>query len=252
MSETNQKTFWEHLDDLRGSIVRCVVVIAVFAIAAFLFKDVMFDIILAPKYDDFVTYSFFNSLFEGAFANFNVELINTGLAKQFLLHIKAAFSFGVMCASPYVLYMLFSFVSPALYAHERRKARLVVVGGYVMFVLGVLLSYFLIFPFTFQFLGTYQVSGEVANLISIESYMDTLVMLCLMMGIVFELPVVAWILSKMGLVNASFLRKYRRHAIVAILIVAAVITPTADVFTLCLVSLPIYLLYEVSVLIVRR
>jgi sec-independent protein translocase protein TatC len=127
-----------------------------------------------------------------------------------------------------------------------------VVGGYVMFVLGVLLCYFLVFPFTFQFLGTYQVSGEVDNLISIESYMDTLIMLCLMMGIVFELPVVAWILSKMGLIDASFLRKYRRHAIVAILVVAAVITPTADVFTLCLVSLPIYLLYEVSVLIVRR
>jgi sec-independent protein translocase protein TatC len=127
-----------------------------------------------------------------------------------------------------------------------------VVGGYVMFVLGVLLCYFLVFPFTFQFLGTYQVSGEVDNLISIESYMDTLIMLCLMMGIVFELPVVAWILSKMGLIDASFLRKYRRLAIVAILVVAAVITPTADVFTLCLVSLPIYLLYEVSVLIVRR
>lgn len=252
MSESQQKTFWEHLDDLRGSVVRCVAVVVVFAVVAFFFKDCMFSIILAPKYDDFVTYCFFNKLFAGAFSNFNVELINTGLAQQFLLHIKAAFSFGVMCASPYVIYVLFSFVSPALYAHERRRARGVVVGGYVMFVLGVLLCYFLVFPFTFQFLGTYQVSGEVDNLISIESYMDTLIMLCLMMGIVFELPVVAWILSKMGLIDASFLRKYRRHAIVAILIVAAVITPTADVFTLCLVSLPIYLLYEVSVLIVRR
>ena len=122
MSESQQKTFWEHLDDLRGSVVRCVAVVVVFAVVAFFFKDCMFSIILAPKYDDFVTYRFFNKLFAGAFSNFNVELINTGLAQQFLLHIKAAFSFGVMCASPYVIYKLFSFVSPALYAHARHSS----------------------------------------------------------------------------------------------------------------------------------
>ena len=127
-----------------------------------------------------------------------------------------------------------------------------VVGGYAMFVLGMLLNYFLIFPFTFRFLGTYQVNAEVVNMITLESYMDTLLMLSLMMGILFELPMVCWLLGKLGILTKDFMRHYRRHAIVAILVVAAVITPTSDIFTLTLVSLPIWLLYEASILFVPR
>lgn len=151
---------------------------------------------------------------------------------------------------PYVLYELFRFVSPALYARERKYAFRVVGSGYVMFMLGAALSYFLIFPLTFRFLGTYQVSSEVENQIVLESYIGTMMMLNLMMGIVFEIPVLSWLFAKMGFISASFLRKYRRHAVVILLVIAALITPTADIVTLILVGLPMYLLYEVSILVV--
>lgn len=121
-----------------------------------------------------------------------------------------------------------------------------------MFVLGVLLSYFLIFPLTFRFLGTYQVSGDVANLITLDSYISTLAMMCLAMGIVFEIPILSWMFAKFGFLTADFMRKYRKHAIVLILVVAAIITPTSDVFTLLLVAMPMWLLYEASIFIVKR
>lgn len=121
-----------------------------------------------------------------------------------------------------------------------------------MFVVGVLVSYFLIFPLTFRFLGTYQVSGDVVNLITLDSYISTLVLMCLSMGIVFEIPILSWLFAKLGLLSADFMRSYRKHAIVIILIVAAIITPTSDVFTLSLVALPMWLLYEVSIWIVNK
>ena len=121
-----------------------------------------------------------------------------------------------------------------------------------MFMIGVAVSYLLIFPLTFRFLGTYQVSVDVANMVTLQSYMSTLMMMSLTMGLVFELPVVIWLLSRMGIVSSGFLRKYRRHAIVIILVIAAVITPTSDIFTLLLVSLPMYMLYEISILISKQ
>ena len=169
-----------------------------------------------------------------------------------MVHLKAAFAVGFLVASPYILHVLYSFVSPALYRSERRVAVRLVGGGYLMFIIGVALNYFLIFPLTFRFLGTYQVSADVPNLISLESYMSTLLMLSLAMGLMFELPVLSWLLARMGFVSADFMRRYRRHAVVAILVVAAVITPTADVFTLSVVSLPIYLLYELGIVIAAR
>ena len=158
----------------------------------------------------------------------------------------------LLVVSPYVLYVLFHFVAPGLYTHERRYALGAVSSGYVMFLLGVLLNYFVIFPLTFQFLGTYQVRGDVSNVISLESYISMMLMLCLVMGVVFELPVVSWLLAKMGILHAEQMCRYRRHAVVVILIVAAVITPTGDPFTLSLVALPIYLLYELSIFVVRK
>lgn len=121
-----------------------------------------------------------------------------------------------------------------------------------MFMIGIAVSYLLIFPLTFRFLGTYQVSVDVANMVTLQSYMSTLMMMSLTMGVVFELPVVIWLLSRMGIVSSGFLRKYRRHAIVIILVIAAVITPTSDIFTLLLVSLPMYMLYEISILISKQ
>ena len=176
--------------------------------------------------------------------------MNTGLTEQFMIHLKTAMCAGLLLASPYVIYQLFRFVSPALYDNERRYATLLVASGYLMFLLGTLLNYFLIFPLTVRFLGTYQVSQEVANMLTLQSYVDTLLSMTLVMGIVFELPVVCWILGRMGLLTAPMMQAWRKHAVVAILVVAAVITPTTDAFTLLVVALPIWLLYEMSILIV--
>ena len=255
MSKDEGLSFWDHLDVLRTIIIRIILVTVVCGIVAFLFKEELFAVVLAPRNPDFVTYRLLVRVsgFFGGDAPDNpvIQLINTGLAEQFVIHMKTALCAGVLCASPYTLYQLFRFVSPALYANERRFALPIVVGGYVMFMLGVLISYYLIFPLTFRFLGTYQVSEDVVNMISLQSYMSTLTLMRISMGIVFEMPVVAWLMARMGLLTASFMNRYRRHAIVVILIVAAIITPTSDIFTLLMVSLPMWLLYEVSVCIVR-
>lgn len=253
--ETNKQSFWEHFDVLRTAIVKIAAVAVGFGIAAFCFKEGLFAVVLAPKDDGFVTYRLFNRIAAwagGETGSFAVQLINTGLAQQFIIHMKAALCAGILCASPYILYQLFRFVSPALYANERKYVVRVVGGGYAMFVVGVLVCYFLIFPLTFRFLGTYQVSGDIANLITLDSYISTLVLMCLSMGIVFEIPILSWLFAKLGFLSADFMRRYRKHAIVIILVVAAIITPTSDVFTLSLVALPMWLLYEVSIFIVNK
>lgn len=238
-------TFWDHLDELRSVIIRVLVVTVVAAAVAFCLKDELFAVVLAPRTSDFITYRLMGV------EPFSIHLMNTGLTEQFMIHLKTAMYAGLLAASPYVIYQLFRFVSPALYDNERKYATMLVGSGYVMFMLGTALNYLLIFPLTVKFLGTYQVSEDVANMLTLQSYMDTLIMMSLVMGIVFELPVVSWILAKMGLVNASLMKAWRRHAIVSILIVSAIITPTTDAFTLFIVALPIWLLYELSIVIVR-
>lgn len=256
MTDNNSAmTFWDHLDVLRGSLLRMAVVTVACAVVAFAFKDAVFAAILAPKHDDFILYRLLagvNSwLADGSPSSFHVELINTGLAEQFKIHVKTSLYVGLMAASPYCLYELFRFVSPGLYRKERRYGVRAVVSGYVMFLLGVALCYFLIFPLTFRFLGTYQVSPDVENLITLQSYMDTLLVMCFLLGILFELPIVCWVLGKLGILRRTFMRRYRKHAVVVILVVSAIITPTSDIFTLCIVALPICLLYEVSTFLVK-
>lgn len=257
MIQNNDKqSFWEHLDVLRGAIMKIALVTVIFGIIAFAFKEPLFAVVLAPKGADFITYRWLsiigNLLPDSEMSDFDVQLINTGLAEQFIIHMKTAMCAGLLCASPYMLYQLFRFVSPALYSNEREYAVKIVGWGYVMFLVGVAISYFLIFPLTFRFLGTYQVAGDVVNMISLQSYMSTLIMMCLAMGIVFEMPVLTWLFAKMGFVSADFLRHYRKHAVVIILIIAAIITPTSDIFTLLLVSLPMWLHYEVSIFIIKK
>ena len=245
-NDTSPMTFWDHLDELRSVIIRALVVTVVAAAVAFCLKDQLFDVVLAPRTSDFITFRLL-----GVEA-FNIHLMNTGLTEQFMIHLKTAMYAGVLIASPYIIYLLFGFISPALYDNERRYATLLCTSGYLMFMLGTLLNYFLIFPLTVKFLGTYQVSEDVANMLTLQSYMDTLLMMSLVMGIIFELPVVSWLLGRMGLLNASMMRMWRKHAIVAILVVAAIITPTTDAFTLLIVALPIWLLYEASIFIVKK
>jgi len=238
-------TFWDHLDELRSVLIRILVITAIAAAAAFCLKESLFAVVLAPRSSDFITYRLMGV------EPFSIRLMNTGLTEQFMIHLRTALYAGVLVALPYTLYQLFRFVSPALYANERRYATVLVGSGYVMFMMGTVLNYLLIFPLTVKFLGTYQVSPDVANMLTIQSYIDTLLMMSFVMGVVFELPVVCWLLGKMGLVSAPMMSQWRRQAVVVILIVAAIITPTTDAFTLFLVALPVWLLYEMSIWIVK-
>ena len=247
MSEASEnKSFWDHLEDLRGSLIRILVSVTVFSVLAFCFKNLLFKVVLAPKSSTFFMYRLLGG------DEFTLNLMNTGLTEQFTIHLKTAFAFGVLLASPYIIKVLFDFVRPALYENERKHSVSLVVAAYLMFLFGVAVNYLLVFPLTVRFLGTYQVSAEVANMLTLQSYMDTLLMMSMVFGILFEIPVISWLLARFGLLKAEWMTRYRRHAIVAILILAAIITPTGDAFTLFIVSLPIWLLYELSVLVVRR
>ena len=245
MQEQPVLTFWDHLEELRRVLFRVVGVVVALMLVTFCFKEEMFGIVLAPQQDNFLLYRWLGV------ESFSVQLINTQLASQFITHMKVACYAGILLASPYIIYQLFRFVSPALYANERRYVAKVTVWGYVLFMMGVLLNYFLIFPLTFRFLGTYQVSETVVNTITLTSYVDTLMMLSLMMGIVFEIPILSWLFAKLGFLTSDFMKHYRRHAVVIILVIAAIITPTSDVFTFTLVALPMYLLYEISIGVVK-
>lgn len=245
MSE--QATFWEHLDELRNVIIRSLVVTAVASVICFCLKDWLFAVVLAPRSSDFISYRLL-----GIEDHFELSLMNIGLTEQFMTHMRVAIYAGLLMASPYVLYQLFGFIAPALYRNERQAATWISVSAYVMFIVGSLIDYLLIFPLTVRFLGTYQVTPDVANMLTLQSYIDTLISMSFVMGVIFELPVVCAILGRLGLLNRMMMTAYRRHSIVAILIVAAIITPTTDAFTLLIVALPVWLLYEVSILLVPK
>lgn len=255
MSNKEKLTFWEHLNELRECIIKICIVFVACSIVAFFFKEEIFAIVLAPRGENFVTYRLienFNNLIINGTSDFNdVKLINTGLANQFIIHIKMALQVGFFLSFPYLLFQLFHFISPALHKNEKKYAISVAIFSCLLFALGFILAYFIIFPFTYQFLSNYQVSSDVENLISLQSYIDNFLAISLFCSIAFEMPVFAWLLGKLGIINANVMKEYRRHSIIVILLIAAIITPTSDVFTLALVSLPLLLLYEISIWIVR-
>ena len=244
-SDSAELTFWEHLDVLRADLLRIVAVAALCGVAAFCFKEQLFDVVLAPCDPHFVTYRLLGA------APFTIRLVNVGLTEQFAVHVRTALVVGLYAASPYIIYLLYRFVAPALYRRERHYAVRMIGAGYLMFMVGTLANYFFVFPLTVRFLGTYQVSESVSNMLSLQSYVDTFLTMSVVFGIVFELPVLSWLLALFGLLRPEWMSRYRRHAIVAIVVVAAVVTPTGDAFTLLVVSLPIWLLYEASVWIVK-
>ena len=254
-------TFWDHLDELRRVLFRLLGVWFVLAIGYFIAMPWLFDnVILAPCYNDFVFYDVLRyvgrvlDLKDEFFTEeFHVKLININLAAPFFIHMSTAFWMSVVTATPYIFFEIWKFISPALYANERRGVKKALCIGTVMFFLGVLLGYFMVYPLTLRFLSTYElsVSGAIDNQISLNSYIDNFMLLVLCMGLAFELPLVTWLLSLLGLVHKTFLRKYRRHALVIIVIVAAIITPTGDPFTLTVVFVPLYLLYELSILMIK-
>ena len=210
---------------------------------------------MAPSEWDFCTYRWLETTMQAIgidfrFEEFHVDMIATDLSSQFMTHITTAVYLGLLGASPYILYELFRFISPALYENERKYSVQVAVIIYVLFLLGVLMSYFVLFPISFRFLGTYSVSAKVVSNITLDSYISTFVSLTLVMGVVFQLPVVAFFLGKLGVVSSWMLSKYRKHALIVIMLVAAIITPP-DLMTLILVTIPLYLLYEISIRVVK-
>lgn len=253
----SEMSFWDHLDELRRVLMRIIMAVVAIGLAVFIFKDEVFEAVLAPSKGDFITYRWINHLLvllgwdSMLIPDTDLTMINTQLAAQFMTHITVSMTIGLLAAAPYVVYELFGFVKPALYENERRYSNRIMVAVVVLFFLGVVMNYFVIFPVSVKFLGTYQVSEGVVNTIALSSYISTFTTLSLMMGLVFEIPVLAYFLARAGLVSGDLLARYRRHAFVIIMIVAALITPP-DAFTLALMTIPLYSLYEISILIARR
>jgi sec-independent protein translocase protein TatC len=249
-------TFWEHLDELRKVLFRSAIVIVALMAGIFMAKDFVFDkVVFAPINSDFALYKLIDKVLVmmgmPTLPDFKLSLINIDLSAQFFIHISTTFYFALVLSVPFIVYQLWKFVSPALYDNEKRAAKGAFAFAGILFLLGVLVGYYLIFPLTLRFLGTYQVSLEVANQISLQSYISMFTWLILIMGVVFEMPSLAVILSRIGILTKSFLKKYRRHAFVVMLVLAAFITPSGDPFTLMAVGLPLYGLYELSILVCR-
>ncbi|MBR6287133.1 MAG: twin-arginine translocase subunit TatC [Bacteroidaceae bacterium] len=256
-SSKNEKllTFSGHLEEFRRMLLRIIAVAGAIAMIVFCFKSAIWKVLLAPSEWDFCTYRWAETIMQSVgidfrFNEYHVNLIATELSSQFMTHITTASYLGLLGASPYILYELFRFVSPALYKNERKYSVQVASIIYMLFLAGVLMTYFVLFPISFRFLGTYSVSEKIVNNITLDSYISTFVSLTLVMGIVFQLPVIAFFFAKMGIVSFEMLSHYRKHSFVIILIIAAIITPP-DIMTLILVTIPLYLLYEISIRVVK-
>ena len=248
-------SFWDHLEVLRWAVFRSACVLAVVMVGTFIAMPYIFDrFILAPTSNDFFTYRWLNAIGRGIVSlspDFDVQIININVASQFMTHISTSISLAAIIAFPYFIWEIWRFIEPALFDDEIRHLRPAFLGGTIMFYLGCAIGYLLVFPFTFRFLVEYNLSPSITNQINLQSYIDKFTMLILVMGIVFEMPLLAWLLSLFGILKKSFLREYKRHAIVVLLISAAIITPSGDPFTLMLVFIPLYVLYELSILVVR-
>jgi sec-independent protein translocase protein TatC len=256
--ETEEMSFWGHLDALRGHLFRSAIAIVVVAIAAFLNREFIFDsIILAPKNPDFITNRLLCQLGEWGnipalcLGNIELKIININLSGQFTTHMYISMFAGLIVAAPYVIWEIWRFIRPALYDNERRHSRGAVIIMSLLFLLGVLFSYYLIVPLTLNFFGTYQVSDSVNNQIALSSYISTVVSVTFSLGVVFELPVFIYFLAKVGIITDTFLKKNRKYMLVILLIISAIITPP-DIISQILVCIPLYGLYELSIIVARR
>ena len=251
-------TFWDHLTELRKRLMRMIAAWLVMTVVAFIYSRFIFDkILLAPKDTSFVTYKWLCRLGEILHVKslclppMSISIVNLNLSGQFMTDMTVSMFAGLILAAPFIIYQLWQFVMPALYVTERRYARRAVFVMSFLFMIGVLFSYYFMVPWTLNLLGTYQVSTLVANQISLSSYISTVTTTILSVGVVFELPVVVYVLAKLGIITPDFLKKNRKYAFVIILIVAAIITPP-DVFSQTIVTIPLYGLYEISILVAKR
>ena len=254
-TDKDSLTFGEHLDALRKVLTKIVIIVFLLSVVTFIFKDLLFDLILAPCAPDFITFNLVNKVLQwleidNQLYNENIDLITTGLSSQFMAHMSLALYMGLLVASPYIVYELFGYISPALQDKEKKYSIRLGTAVYLLFVIGLLLSYFILFPIACRFLATYQVSERVTAMISLDSYISTFLSLTLMMGFVFQLPIIAFLMAKLGIIDNQVMKQYRKHVFVIILLLAAIITPP-DAMTLIIVSAPLYLLYEFSIVVVR-
>jgi len=256
-TDPSQMSFWGHLDALRGHLFRSVIVVVAIAIVLFCFPEFIFDtVIFGPLHQDFITYRAFCKLGHTmnlgedlCFGYYNFKLQSLGLADQFTSQMWIAFIGGIMLGAPYLLYEVWRFIKPALKEKEKKASTGFIISSSFLFISGVLFSYFIIVPLTVNFLGNYKVSDMIENNFTMDSYISTVTTLSLATGIIFELPIIIYFLSKFGLMTPLIMRKYRKHAIVVILIVAAVVTPSPDVTSQMLVAFPLYILYEASIFV---
>lgn len=247
--------FLQHLSELRKYLVRAVLGVLVASVLAFVGKEILIDqLLLAPKSSDFITYQWFCELAELwgmpslCIEGLSIDLLNTKMAGQFSLHIWISLLAGVVLAFPWILYQMWRFISPGLSNKEQGYSVLFVTVSSLLLFAGALFGYYLIVPLSLRFLGNYVLSGEIQNIIETASYLNTVMSLILATGIMFELPILVFFLSRMGLTTAKGMKTYRRHAWIGILMLSAVITPP-DVFSQILISIPVFLLYEVSILV---
>ncbi len=252
-----EMSFLEHLEELRWHIIKSVIIVSVFAVVAFLMKDFIFsEVIFKPKMPDFWSNRMMAKLGELVGSdvlkiNQNpLKLIALKMSDQFMLHFTVAIIAGLIAASPFVFYEIWSFIKPALYEKERKHASGAVFFTSVLFLIGILFGYFVIVPLSIDFLTTYSVSPEVENQINMRSYISTVTSITFASGFIFLLPIFSYFLSKVGILTPQFMRSYRKHSYVVMLLVAAIITPP-DVFSQVMVAIPLVFLYEISIFISR-
>lgn len=239
-------TFWDHLDVLRKSIIRIAVALIGVTVVLFFFKDFLFgDVVLAPSESSFWLYRVLG-------LDFSLQLVNIEVVAQFMIHMKVTFVCALILTFPYIVYELWSFVAPALYENERKAIRGAFTFASALFYTGLAVGYMLIFPLMINFFAGYQVTPDVPNTFSLSSYISLFSSTVLIFGIVFQFPTLIAILSALGIVTREGLRQYRRHAVCAVVVLAALITPSGDPFSLLVVTVPLYVLYEFSILICKR
>lgn len=240
-----EMSFWDHLDVLRGSLFRAIGSVCLCSVLGLVFRELLFDgIVLAPTRPDFIVYRLLGW-------SFSMELINVEFSAQFFVHLKASFAVGVIVAFPYVVWELWRFLAPALYDREKKAVRAAFAMSTGLFYLGVLVGYFIVLPVCLQFFMNYTVSDAVANTITIGSYMSMFFSMVLLIGVVFEFPTVVLVLNRLGILDRSSLRKGRRYAVIIVLVLAALITPS-DPFSMFVLAIPLYFLYELSILLCSR
>ena len=260
--EQKEMSFLNHLEVLRWTLVRSSMAIFAFGMVAFTMKDFIFNrIILAPKSADFITYRFLckvsKSLGTDGLCIDSIPFIvqSRTMAGQFSAHIWTSLAFGFILAFPYIIYEVWKFLKPALYENEKKNARSFIIITSILFFIGILFGYYIITPLSVNFLGSYQVADEVKNNFDLSSYTGLLKASCLSSGFIFEMPIIIYFLTKLGLVTPEFLKTYRKYALVLVLILAAIITPP-DIISQVIVAIPMIILYETSIkisqIIVRK